>query len=92
MDVDKLIVQQGVSSHQRQSIRLVRLCALWENMGDDPIATWKKENSMVFGKQSLQGYESNRRNADGVRVENIPGNHDVGPPRKDSKSDERPTV
>ena len=27
---------------------------------------------MVFGKQSLQGYESNRRHADGVRVENIP--------------------
>ena len=28
---------------------------------------------MVFGKQSRQGYESNRRHADGVRVENIPG-------------------
>ena len=27
---------------------------------------------MVFGKQSLQGYESNRWNADGVRAENIP--------------------
>ena len=26
---------------------------------------------MVFGKQSFQGYESNRRDADGVRVENI---------------------
>ena len=47
---------------------------------------------MVFGKQSLQGYESNRWYAVGVRLENIPGNHDVGPPRKDSKSDERPTV
>ena len=28
-------------------------------MGDDPIATWKA-NEMVFGKQSLQGFESNR--------------------------------
>ena len=47
---------------------------------------------MLFGKQSLQGCESNWRNADGVRVENIPRNHNVGPPREDSKSDERPTV
>ena len=28
---------------------------------------------MVFEKQSLRGYESNRRHADGVRVDNIPG-------------------
>ena len=47
---------------------------------------------MVFGKQSLQGYESNRRHADGVPVENIPRNHIVGPPREDSKSNERPTA
>ena len=39
---------------------------------------------MVSGKQSLQGNESNRRNADGVRVENIPKNHSVGLPREDS--------
>ena len=47
---------------------------------------------MVLRKQSLQGYESNRWYADGVRVETIPRNHDVGPPREDSKYDERPTV
>ena len=47
---------------------------------------------MVFGKQSLQITESHRRSADGVRVEDIPRNHDVGHPREDSKSDERPTV
>ena len=47
---------------------------------------------MVFGKQSLQGYESNRRNADGVRVENIPRNHSVGPSRADSKINDRSTV
>ena len=47
---------------------------------------------MVCGKQSLQRYESNRQNADGVRVENIPRNHNVGPPEEDSKSLDRHTV
>ena len=37
---------------------------------------------MVLGKQSLQRDESNRWNADGVRVENIHRNHSVGPPRE----------
>ena len=37
---------------------------------------------MVFGKHSLRGYESNRRLADGVRVEHIPRNHKGGPPRE----------
>ena len=44
---------------------------------------------MVFGKQSLQRDELNRRHADGVRVDNIPRNHNVKPPREDSKSNER---
>ena len=39
---------------------------------------------MVFEKQSLHGYESNRLHADGVRVENIPRNHKLGHPRRDS--------
>ena len=47
---------------------------------------------MVFGKQSLKRYELNRRHADGVRVENILWNHNVGPLREDSKSNEKPTV
>ena len=38
---------------------------------------------MVFGKQLPQGSESNRWHADGVRVENISWNHNVGPPRED---------
>ena len=37
---------------------------------------------MVFGRQSLQEKESNRWHADEVRVENIPRNHNVGPPRE----------
>ena len=43
---------------------------------------------MVFGKQSLQGYVSNRRHVDGVRVENIHKNHNVGLAREDLKSNE----
>ena len=52
----------------------------------------EEQNEMVVGKQSLEGYESNRWYADGVRVDNIHRNHNIGPPREDSKSDERPTV
>ena len=61
-------------------------------MGDDPIATWKDKIKIVFGKRSLEGYESHRRYADGVRVEHIPRNHSVGSLREDSKSNERSTV
>ena len=48
----------------------------------------EEPNKMVFGKQSLQGHESNRWYVDGVRVENIPRNHNVGHPREDSKPNE----
>ena len=62
-------------------------------MRDDLVATWKnKIERMVFGKQSLRGYEANRRHAEGVRVENIHRNHDVGLLREDSKFNERLTV
>ena len=44
---------------------------------------------MVFGKQSLLGCESNPRDANGVRVGNIPRNHSVGPLREDSKITDR---
>ena len=40
-------------------------------------------------KQSLQGCEFDRRHADGIRVENIPRNHNVGRPREDSKSNDK---
>ena len=32
---------------------------------------------MIFGKQSLQGHETNRWYADGAQVENVPRNHNV---------------
>ena len=47
---------------------------------------------MVFAEQPLQGIESHRWHADGIRVENIPVIHDVGHPRRDSKIDEKYTV
>ena len=61
-------------------------------MGDHLVATWKSKIEWHSEKQSHQGYESNRRDADGVRVENIPRIHSVGPPLQESKSNERPTV
>ena len=43
-------------------------------MGDDPIAIWKSKSKWYSEKNNhlLQRYESNWRNTDGVRVENIP--------------------
>ena len=92
VDVDKLIVWKGLSVHQRHNLRLLRLCALRGKNGRWSCYGLEEQNWMVFGKQSLQRYESNRWKADGVRVENIPRNQHVRPPREDSKSDERPTV
>ena len=40
---------------------------------------------MVFAQQPFEGIGSHRWHADGVRVENIPGTHDVGHLRRDSK-------
>ena len=61
-------------------------------IGDDPIATWKSKIEWDSENPSLQGFESNRRCTDGAQVDNIPRNHNVGPPREDSKSNERPSV
>ena len=60
------------------------LCSAWEKLEMILLRPGR-----VFGKESLPGYESNRGYADGVRVDNIPRNHSVGPPREDSKFDER---
>ena len=73
-------------------LRLLRPCALCGKNGRRSCCNLEEQNWMVLGKQSLQGYESNGWYADGVRVENIHRNHNVGPPREDSKSSERPTV
>ena len=42
-----------------------------------------------IGKRPLQRNESNRWHCDGARAENIPRNHNVGPPRADSKANGR---
>ena len=52
--------------------------------GDDLIATWKSKIKWYSENKHFED-ESNRRNADGVRVENIPRNHSVGPPREIQK-------
>ena len=71
--------------------RLLRLGALCGKMGDDPIATWKSKIKWYSEKTitsriwiELAGMPT------GVPVESIPRNHDVGPTREDSKSNERP--
>ena len=68
------------------------LCALCRKNGRWSDCDLEEQNQMVFGKHSLQGYESNRWNAHGVRVENIPSNHSIGPPREDWKNTDRYTV
>ena len=61
VDVDKLIVWKGLSDHQRENLRLLRLCALLGKNGRWSYCYLEEQNKMVFGKQALKGYESNRR-------------------------------
>ena len=61
-------------------------------MGDDLVATWKSkiewysENNHFKDMNRIDGMPT------GVRVETFPRNHNIGHPREDSKSNERPTV
>ena len=60
-------------------------------LGDDPVATWKSK--IKWYSENNHFKEMNRRrHADGVRVENILRNRNVGLPREASKSNERLTV
>ena len=61
-----------------------------EKLGDDLIPTWKSQ--IEWYSENNHFKDMNRIDADGVPVEKIPRNHDVGPPREDSKSNERLTV
>ena len=61
-------------------------------MRGDPNAAWMNKIFKVCAEQPLQGIESNRWYADGVRVKNIPRIHDVWHTRRDSKIDEKYTV
>ena len=91
VDVDKLIVWKGLPDHQRQSLRLLLLCALCGKK--EKWSCCDLERAKLNGIRKNNHFkDTNRRNADGVRVENIPRNHGVGPPREDSKSNERLTV
>ena len=79
-------MQQGSSDLQRQNLHPLRLSALGK-MGDDPIAAWKDKIKWY----SENNHVKDMYRIDGIRVENIPRIHDVGPLREDSKSNDRPT-
>ena len=61
-------------------------------MGDDPLATWKRKIKWYPENDHFKDMNRIDGMPDGVRVENIPRNHNAGPPREDSKSNDRPTV
>ena len=63
MDVEKLFVQPSLSNHPRQSLCLLRLCALCGKMGDDPIATWKSK---------IKCYSENNHFKDVNRIDGMP--------------------
>ena len=69
-----------------------KLTSSQTKMGDDPVAVrknktkWYSENNHFKELQRIDGMPG------GFRLEKIPRIHDVGPPRQDSRSDERPTV
>ena len=62
VDVDKLIMRKGSSDHQRQNLRLLRLCAVGK-MGDDLIATWKSK---------IKWYSENNYFKDMNRLDGMP--------------------
>ena len=51
-------------------------------MAEDPIANWKRQIQWFAENNHFQRDESDRWNADGVRVVNIPRFHSVGHPRR----------
>ena len=52
-----------LTDHQRQSLRLLRLCTLCGKMGDEPIATWKSK---------IKWYPENNHFKDMNRIDGIP--------------------
>ena len=66
VDVDKLIVWKGLPDHQRQSVRLLLLCALCgKKMRDDPVSTWKSK--IKWYSENIHVKETNR--IDGMPTE-----------------------
>ena len=79
-EIDKLIEQQSSSDPKCPNLHLLRLSALCGKMGDDPDAAWKIK--IKWNSENNHFTELNR----------IDGNHCVGPPREDSKFNDRSTV
>ena len=61
-------------------------------MGDNPVESWKKQHSMIFGQRLLQRIESNWWTLYGIRVEDFPRIHYSGYPQGDPRIHERATV
>ena len=90
MDVDKLIVLKGLPdrltrSPTAKSASTPALCSAWEKWEMLLLPPGRSKLKWYSEKQSLQGYESNLRNADGVRVVKFPRNRNIGALREDYK-------
>ena len=92
MDVDKLIAQSSLSIFHCRSLCLLRLCTLFGKDGRQSCWILEEQNSMVFGKQSFQRYESNWWTTNGIRVEDFPTTHYNGNPQPGSTDDGRIAV
>ena len=84
MDVDKLLVRKAYHYSNAKAYVFAASVIYFGKIGDDPIESWKRQIQWYSEKQPLQRDESHRRHAGGVRVQNIPRNHNVGPHRADS--------
>ena len=58
-------------------------------ISDEPVKAWGKQDQVAFGNALSQRFGSDRRGADGVRVEKFPSIHNIGNSRRDSKDDRR---
>ena len=84
---DNLAYWQGSSVCDCKNLCLPTQCCVWEESVRIP-STRGRENGLVFEFMSMQRFGSNRRGADGVRVEKFPGIHCIADPCWDSEYDD----
>ena len=58
MGIDKLIAQSSLSTFHCQSLRLLRICALFGKDGRRSCWILEEQNSMVFGQQLFQRFKT----------------------------------
>ena len=81
--IDKLTAQSSLSIFHCQSQRLLRLCTVFGKDGRRSCWIVEEANSMVFGQQLFQRFESNWWTTCGIRVEDFPRTHYNGYPQLD---------